>query len=555
MTSSEPGPSQAPAPRAPTIDPWLRITAERAPDNEVPTELSRQFPYFSIGGEVTMKRIPGLPLVPPPHAVQGSQNAQIPPILNDRITQLTHSDSKSDGMFTCFQRLPAEIRLKIWCHALQQRRHIRLNSKWCETVPRLKWHPFCFHLKNPLGKYVTGQAYSILPGVGEAWDSRRLPSGLMAVNMEARQAALDFYYLQIPATTDTMYYPDGTVYFSPKIYLNPDWDHVHLLPHRESDFLDFIYDTRAYDPKGVGIKHMIAYPYDMRHLVGEKFHLLQSTYYLNPDPAPLFFPSSAHPLQGWVGCRQADLVALLADLKTMTFMHVDADTSRLKLPWGPTDFQLRHERHELQPIHARPQGFELLDSDPRPGVSDALTTLWVKLNPLDARRNFVSFLDYIGVPPGSGPEIYHMVCVRPEWKRTDRTDRRIEHFVSDREDFVDLLRTDAAAPALDHSDYGYPFDASLGGPTLEGHAGTARQRLAHVKNFVAAQAESNERMGLPPVEVPDAPETERVAGFWLFKTEDFGRVKEKDGEMVRFNVSGAKPKLGVCKLPVKAAVK
>ncbi|OIW34334.1 hypothetical protein CONLIGDRAFT_675327 [Coniochaeta ligniaria NRRL 30616] len=44
---------------------------------------------------------------------------------------------------------------------------------------------------------------------------------------------------------------------------------------------------------------------------------------------------SANPLQGWIGCPQAELVALLANLKTMTFMHVDTDTSRLKLPWAP----------------------------------------------------------------------------------------------------------------------------------------------------------------------------------------------------------------------------
>lgn len=67
-------------------------------------------------------------------------------------------------------------------------------------------------------------------------------------------------------------------------------------------------------------------------------------------------------------------------------------------------------------------------------------------------------------------------------------------------------------------------------------------------DFVGVQRESNTEMGLPPREVPDAPAVERVAGFWLFETEEFGEVKETLGDMTRWSLAGARPRLGVYQL-------
>ncbi|KAJ9150099.1 hypothetical protein NKR19_g5403 [Coniochaeta hoffmannii] len=108
---------------------------------------------------------------------------------------------------------------------------------------------------NTSGKLVSRLSYSINPGVGPPLESRRFPSPLLAVNAEARQAALEFYHIRLPASVSDKH--DG---LDATFYLNPDWDYVRFLPQKPTDLLDFLWDTRACDLKGNGLKHTVVAP-------------------------------------------------------------------------------------------------------------------------------------------------------------------------------------------------------------------------------------------------------------------------------------------------------
>jgi hypothetical protein len=477
--------------------------------------------------------------------VESPEPLPIPPILNDRLAALAFTESNSNRTFTCFQNLPTELRLQIWRHGLQQPRQIRIRN------PRRRYtEPMgsngvnkAYKFKNTLGNLVSCVVYSLNPGVGDAWESRRFPSALMAVNVEARQAAMEFYYIQIPAVSRSKHQDAG-----PTIYLNPDWDYVRFFTKAPTDMLDFLWDMRAYDPKGRGIKHWVVGYYDLFTLTRRNPMSLAG---ITAHPSPFFFDGLANPLKVWPCPDRAVMGSLLANLETVMLAHRDLDKSRLSR-FEQSQFDSLKERHELLPVNARPHAFDILDSDPRAGLSDAMTTLWVKESPLEARAAFESLLSYFGMTPGPQTEICHMISICPVWRRD--SDGSEENWVSDREDFVDLLRSDAAA-ATDTEADGMEDDLSLGAselPTVAGLAGTYDPELDDVTEEVR---ESNERMGLPPVEVPDAPAVERVAGFWLFSTEDFGEQKERSGDMTRWNVSKARPRLGVYRLPSTAQVK
>ncbi|OIW34226.1 hypothetical protein CONLIGDRAFT_677930 [Coniochaeta ligniaria NRRL 30616] len=93
-------------------------------------------------------------------------------------------------------------------------------------------------------------------------------------------------------------------------------------------------------------------PTKVRKKIKNGTDYFQPTIYLNPDWVYVHLLSS-YPCPRHRNHREGRTL-LFADLQTMTFMHVDTDTSRLKLPSSPTDFELRNERHDLQRVHARP---------------------------------------------------------------------------------------------------------------------------------------------------------------------------------------------------------
>lgn len=479
------------------------------------------------------------------------QLASIPPILNDRLAALADIGSTSKRYFHCFQNLPAEIRFQAWSHALQRLRLIRIQTLRLTPAPlgSSTGANHAYTGRNTLGNIVSSVQYTFKSGAGSPWESRKFPSALMAVNVEARQAALEFYYIKIPAA-ERIRSPNADA----AIYLNPDWDYVRFLNRTPTQLLDFLWDMRAYDPKGRGIKHWVV---GFSETFGvTRPDLLSAT---TTQSAPFSFNSRISrpsPLQDWPCPDKAAMGSLLANLETVTFMHRDPDSSRLcNSRWSHFDYL--NERHDLLPVNARPHTFDFLDSDPRPGLSDALTTLWVKQSPVQVRRTFDILLSYFGVTRGPRTTLYHMVSVSPSWKHSDG---REDAFISDRDKFLDLLQSDVRLLADDEADENREIQALLS----LGDSSWIRKRplsvVAHwddeLRAAVAEQRESNERMGLPPVVVPPTPPVERVAGFWLFPTEDFvGEEKGRTDPMTRWNLSAARPRLCVFRLPQKAQLK
>jgi hypothetical protein len=128
-----------------------------------------------------------------------------------------------------------------------------------------------YTMRNSLGNLVSGQLYMFhRAGVRDGWESRRFPSALMAVNVEARQIAREFYYIQIPAS-DRSKYSEG----KPTIYLNPEWDYIRFFTKVPTDALDFLYDIRMYDPRGNGVRHWVVSPHSLKQLTKRNFEKIR----------------------------------------------------------------------------------------------------------------------------------------------------------------------------------------------------------------------------------------------------------------------------------------
>lgn len=151
-----------------------------------------------------------------------------------------------------FPRLPTELRLRIWQLVLQRHRMIYLTIH----APRGYVQSRCYVDRNHLRRIVSGRDYTLsIPGQGHA----PMLSPLLRVNRDARQAALDFYHIQLPFPRR------GAEHV---LYLNAKYDVVLVRPSDESppmpwqddcpptDFVtawvDLLHDFRAYDLKDKG---------------------------------------------------------------------------------------------------------------------------------------------------------------------------------------------------------------------------------------------------------------------------------------------------------------
>ncbi|ROV93694.1 hypothetical protein VPNG_08850 [Cytospora leucostoma] len=100
--------------------------------------------------------------------------------------------------------------------------------------------------KNHLGKPVSGPRYKATA------EGHGLNSKLLRVNREARDVALAFYRVHLPFF---LWSPGTCRVKATTLYLNPEHDVLHLradAPVKET-LVDFFWDMKAYDPKGVGL--------------------------------------------------------------------------------------------------------------------------------------------------------------------------------------------------------------------------------------------------------------------------------------------------------------
>lgn len=150
--------------------------------------------------------------------------------------------------FEPFSSLPKELRLEIWELALPASRLIRISLKPHEgrrynlaaAVPR-------YQHRNALGNPISGERYRAVVQGGH----QGLHSKFLRINQEARAAALRFYRVHVPG----VYLAGPSCTARGTLYLNPEHDVLHVAadaPVRET-LIDFFWDLKAYDPRGVGL--------------------------------------------------------------------------------------------------------------------------------------------------------------------------------------------------------------------------------------------------------------------------------------------------------------
>jgi hypothetical protein len=157
--------------------------------------------------------------------------------------------------FHVFPQFPTELRLKIWRHALERPRIIKIFLTAPDDGPR------------------PHQDYD--PRIGAVQHM----SKLFRVTRESREAALSFYRVHIPYNRLGSYDRFGNIKEYPcTLYFNPEYDYLQIsarmmMHHTTNWFADFLHDLKnVYDPRQVGLLNLI-YDY-LLQVDYNKYHAL-----------------------------------------------------------------------------------------------------------------------------------------------------------------------------------------------------------------------------------------------------------------------------------------
>lgn len=142
--------------------------------------------------------------------------------------------------FHHFPLLPPEIRQEIWLHALQRPRIIAIRFSYL-IIPNYCEIPTYREKQEP---------YFV--GANRSW----LFNDLLRVGHEARRAALKFYRVRIPCTTQP-----GFLYFNPEYdFINFECTGLHscwMYVHKVLALIHFIHDLKfTYGPHQVGLLNL-----------------------------------------------------------------------------------------------------------------------------------------------------------------------------------------------------------------------------------------------------------------------------------------------------------
>lgn len=177
------------------------------------------------------------------------------PVRNVPLLNSTLKPVPDDRTFPLFSSLPKELRLHIWDEATPRERlvHVTICCRRYREKEKESDAPVRYLKKNHLGNPVSGSEYQLFAEDG------RLDHALLSVNREARQVVLEFYRIRIPAFCVQPHYgkPNGPACYGERmtLHINPEHDVVQIQaqdPVRET-LIDFLWDLKAYDPKGVGL--------------------------------------------------------------------------------------------------------------------------------------------------------------------------------------------------------------------------------------------------------------------------------------------------------------
>lgn len=263
------------------------------------------------------------------------------PQSNIAILNSTLKTAPQDDTFPLFSSLPKELRLQIWEEAIPRERLLQISLVNSQTADGEDDHPVRYLEKNHLRKPISGHGYCILA------EDARLDHELLRVNSEARQAVLGFYRIHIPcysAKSGTGEDPTRET-----LHINPEHDVLQIradAPVRQS-LIDFLWDLKAYDPRGVGLLKLAV------DLQGFCAHDLQ---YLKRSDVLL------------IRQRQA-LVETLSQLEEVWFVYMEAGRVLHKPPTeGPDD---------IVPFGGGMAAFDRVGPDRRDGVEAELRQLYM----------------------------------------------------------------------------------------------------------------------------------------------------------------------------------
>jgi len=159
----------------------------------------------------------------------------------------------AEQSFELFPMLTVELRLSIWEYAVQHNRLIKVIIEPSAATETSETP--AYSTTNRLNKVVSGNDYTI------AVQSLQFHIKLLWVNREARRVARRFYRVQIACylrRAGEMHVQVAREHLGSKVfstfYFNPEHDILHVAHQpRVCNFIAFLHDLRAYDPKDVGL--------------------------------------------------------------------------------------------------------------------------------------------------------------------------------------------------------------------------------------------------------------------------------------------------------------
>lgn len=297
-----------------------------------------------------------------------------------------------DKTFPLFSSLPKELRLQIWEEATPRERVVHVAVfPWCPPKDRSEEVPVRYLEKNHLGNPISGSRYHLVA------DDALLDHALLAVNSEARQVVLDFYRIEMPCALSCVH--SGRRRPFPKVLrINPEHDVLRVeaeAPVKES-LIDFLWDLKAYDPKGVGLLKLAL---DLRGFCVNDLQYLQRSDLL------------------LIRQRKA-LVETLSQLQEVWFINMMED--------GKDVYKGSAESPEgVIPFGIRMMGFQSVGLDTREGAEAALKRVYMgSVDPRELIWRWKRLLRTWDIRHPPGQVKYRVLLARPQVSWDERRNAR-----------------------------------------------------------------------------------------------------------------------------------
>lgn len=291
-------------------------------------------------------------------------------------------------IFELFSYLPKELRLEIWEIAIPAERLIRISLKPHEgrryelatAEPR-------YLQKNSLGKPISGERYRAVV------EGSRLNSKFLCVSREAREAALSFYRVHIPA-----YLTGPGCTARTMLYFNPEHDMLHIeadAPVKET-LIDFIWDLKAYDPRGVGLLKLAT---DLESFCANDLQYLKKSDLL------------------LIRHRTA-LVETLSQLQEVWFVNVQASSGRGRKCRAPEITSAALQSDRTVPVRGGGPTFQRLGRDAREGLEEELGHMYMgDIDPREILFRWRRVLRTWGVEHEPERVSYRLLVAKtPDWR-------------------------------------------------------------------------------------------------------------------------------------------